>query len=370
MPTIYTGHARSGAPMAQLDVLTDYVTFFENYKPARVAAAETKEQKDAIKQRLLIGAIAGQMKPNSPHGNDNVMGRDLIPLDFDHIDNEAAFLDSIHSKLDSRFGYVLYKTYSYRPDNVRYRLLIPLDRMVKRENEFKAIMQVLARILETDLDDASTVWGQIFFLPVVTEYNGVNFLTTNRGAPLVVNSWLSNILQLPEYQDAKEKLLERPKVAYQAPQYKQPLGFALDELAAGMATRAHYLAVVQFFTNIGMSAAEIAPWLDYFDSIQTAPPVRTKTEPNVTPMRPKKRGYWAEMFNLIINGSDEGDRNKTMFNFAAFLLDQMVLAPTLVKFTGDADDRNRPPMGTTELTRTLNSALRRKKMNDDRSSRN
>lgn len=382
MPSLYVGHAQSGAPMIEYTLHDDYLTAFANFKPQVIRAAtdeihivngERLTDKDYKKHYLLNGAIGGGMIPNSAHSDKNVLGRDILPLDFDDVPDEVAFLDSIHDKLNSRgFGYVLYKTFSYRADNIRYRLLIPLSKMVtrNRKQEFKAIMEVLAKILGTELDDASTRWGQIFFLPVRTEYNADNLIEVHHGYPLVVDSWIEKILTMPEYQPVKTELLAKPKAAYAPPTYKKPLGFALDRIAAGTANPKDYTQVGKLFTNIGMSVGEIERWYQYFETLQPTPLRKRAADPNSdTITRPEKRKTWANMFRDIIDGLDDHEgRNNTMFNFSSFLLDQRVKAETLLRFVEDANARNRPPMGK-EFIDTIDSALKRKEREDHKQSR-
>lgn len=370
MVTLYVGHAQSHAPMTQYDYPGEYVDLFRELKPQEVPAAVDDTDKTQKKHFILTGAIGGKMKPNSAHANSNTLGRDLLPLDFDSIDDETSFLQSIHDKLDGRMSYVLYKTFSYRPDNVRYRLLVPLDRMITRPEEFNAIMAVLARVLHTELDEASTRWGQIFFLPVKTEYNADSLIQVHDGFPLIVDSWLEKILKTPELQPIKEALVATPKVAYAPPAHETKMGFALDRIAAGSATLDDLKTLGRFFDNIGMTGGEKERWFRYFESLQPEP-LRTHQSnvDNDTAVRPEQRHRWATMFRDIIDGLAEHDgRNDTMFIFASYLLDERVKAETFAKFTTDANQRNRPPMGN-EFIETINSAIERKEREEHRKNR-
>lgn len=379
MVTLYLGHAQTGAPMVQYDYPADYLTLFSNYPPQQIPAATDEihevrgdkiDDKNYKKHYQLLGAIGGKMRPRSRHSNENTLGRDILPLDFDSINDEAAFLNRIQSKLTRvGMGYVLYKTFSYRPDNIRYRLLIPLDRMITRPEEYKAIMQVLARMLGTELDEFSTHWGQIFFMPVQTENNAEDLIRVVQGYPLVVDSWLEKILTIPDYQSIKSEMIAPPKVAYEPPKHEKPLGFALDRIAAGKAQRGDYEMVGKFFTNIGMSRGEIERWYEYFDGLQIYSNRIRRFSPNdPTVIYPKKRKSWAIMFRDIIDGlGDHEGRNNTMFNFASFLLDERVKSETLERFVTDANYRNQPPMGEEFLT-TISSAIKRKVREDHRRS--
>lgn len=380
MPTLYRGHAQSSVPMVAIKLpAPDYLTYFDrSFRPFRIPAAtdeihsikhangntETLTDKDYKKHYKLFGAIGGEMKPGTKHSDGNTLGRDLMPLDFDSIPDEAKFLQSIHDKLDTHsIGYVLYKTFSYRPDNVRYRLLVPLSRMVTRPNEFKAIMIVLAKMLGTELDPASTRWGQIFFLPTMTENNSENFMRVHQGAPIVVNSWIERTIKDTDLLEAKKQLLQ-PTGHYTAPKIKTPLGFALDRIVAGQATPSDYLTMTHRLWRCNLSSAEIYPWYEYFNTLQPKPLKFDELAARQYDRGPKKA--WGNMFVAMINGTDEHDiqagtaRNGTMFNFAAFLLDQRVKQETLFRLIEDLNDRNRPPLNSNELTSIINSALRRK----------
>ncbi|WDF82053.1 primase C-terminal domain-containing protein [Lacticaseibacillus pabuli] len=365
MPTLYFGHAKTKAPMREVDIPDDYLHFFaNNYRPLRLKAATSDADKKTKKDTLLWGALGGKMIPNSVHGNTNTLGRDLLPLDFDNIADEGEFLKSIHDNLDSRFGYVLYKTFSYAPDNVRYRLLIPLDRLVTRENEFKALMTVIAKTLGVELDPASTTWGQLFFLPTLTESNENDFMIVHTGDSLFVNAWIEQILKKTDLLDVKKQLLT-VKSAYQAPKFKTPLGFALDHIVEGQASNEDYLKMQRRLWYSKLSSAEIYPWYEYFNTLQPKP---LKFEQmNAREYDRGEKPKWGLMFMALINGTDEHDnstgnaRNGYMFNFVAFLLDQQVKMETLIRLVEDLNERNRPPLSSNELNGIVNSALRRKR---------
>lgn len=369
MPSLYVGHVKSKAPMRQIDIPTDYLTYFRTFHPLQVAAATDKDDKDHKKQYVLNGAVGGEMIPNSGHGDHNTLGRDVLPLDFDRIVDEGKFLDAVAGKLDPRrIGYVLYKTFSYRPNNVRYRLLVPLDRMVTRRAEYQALMNALARALGAELDKASTPWGQVFFLPVQTEYNATDLIRVHDGDPLIISNQLKAVLM---NHDDTAATLTKPTATYQAPRHKTPLGFSLDRIAQGTAKKSDYKDVSRFFTNIGMTEAEKFRWLDYFDSIQVTPPDRGDPI-GIVDVRFRKRKYWADMLTTMIDGADEGEtvgytqtgdkrmaRNYTMFNFVSFLTDQHVEAATITQFANDLNDRNRPPLPPHELNGIFLSVMKR-----------
>lgn len=378
MPLLYIGHARGNTPMKEVEIATDYLTFFKSFKPQQVAAAthsmrkmlhgDAETDKDFKKHYVLNGAIGGLMVPNSRHSNEATRGRDILPLDFDHIENEQEFLDSLRTKLGAvNIGYVLYKTFSYRTDNVRYRLLIPLDRMITSPTEFRALMEAMAKVLGTELDEASTHWGQIFFLPVETENNSTNLIRVVDGNPWVISEELKGKI-MSNVKDSAP--LKKPVARYQTPKYKTRLGFALDHLADGTANKNTYKQLMRFFYNIGMSSNESLEWLDYFDTLQQTPPDRLKPTNVVDLPSQKKRLYWADMFTTMIRGARKtvDQRNVTMFNFISFLLDQKVVADTVIQFTNDLNARNKPPMSTSELETIINSAIKRMEANSNEQS--
>ncbi|EPC75583.1 replication protein, phage-plasmid associated, partial [Lacticaseibacillus paracasei subsp. paracasei Lpp126] len=286
------GKAGNSYPMQAVQFKEDYLTYFrdnfvvpheEAALPGKIRNLEnyyhtttTITDKDYKKRYRLPAAIAGDMKPDSGHSDANTLGRDLLPLDFDDIKDEGDFLYQIYYSLARvGIGFIIYKTFSYRPDNVRYRVLIPLSRMVTDKNEFKALMMALAATFHIKLDPAATRWGQVFILPVMTEDNTINFMTVHEGYPLVVDSILERILKNEQLAPVKQALLAQPTAEYQAPMLKTALASEWDDIVDGTLvggyTETHF-----FMTRIGMSNGEIEAWLKYFDTLVPHPQTRKK----------------------------------------------------------------------------------------------
>jgi hypothetical protein len=192
MNTLYTATITPNSEPMEAVQVSNYLTYFSNYQPQKVAAATSDADKQRKKKHIITGAIGGKMQPNSKRSNSAMIGRDLLALDFDSIPREALFLKRIKLLGAQGVGYVLYKTFSYTPDNPRYRVLVPLDRLAN-EQEWRTVSVAVSKALGEYLDPAALTWSQIFLMPAETEHNAVNLLTIHDGSPVPVDKLLTNI---------------------------------------------------------------------------------------------------------------------------------------------------------------------------------
>ncbi|SHJ99389.1 Virulence-associated protein E [Hathewaya proteolytica DSM 3090] len=108
-----------------------------------------KKEKGRIKN-CKGGFVGGKLKEDGPRNKSTIETRDLLTLDIDHCQND------IWPTIE-KFGKVccMYSTHSHRADNVRLRLIIPLDRDVKPE-EYEAISRMVAYKIGIEIFDTTT----------------------------------------------------------------------------------------------------------------------------------------------------------------------------------------------------------------------
>lgn len=380
MPTMYISKARTLRPMLCQDVDSYTGAFRELATDIPFVPAATDEiheitirgklekvtDKDYKKWFVLNGFIGGEMIPDRPHKDEFVIYRDILPIDLDDLtaEDEPDILAKVNHLTQGRgYSLIVYKTFSYRDYNPRYRLLFPLDRPVNK-SEYLSLLYGIAETLEIKADFKAKAWSQIAFLPVATEYNQENLLQIYEGRPIPVDVFLAKILTQPAYKKAASQL--KPKKRYKSNKGKQAIGFALDKLVQGNATQNDWSNVDRFFANIGMYVNEREAWAQYFSEMNRYDFQNTARNR----ANGKERGTWAEVFSSVLDGIDEGGngtltasgerlgRNNSFYILACFLTKQLVEYETLDFLMKDLNERNRPPMTEAELVTIQNSAVK------------
>lgn len=117
------------------------------------AAEYVKMPKDEKGRRKDVGGFVGGYIPNNGRRiREEVKERYLITLDADSPSEDFI------SNLDLELGdmeYVLYSTHSHTPDNPRYRVIIPTDR-VMTPDEYQAVSRRIADDIGIESFDSST----------------------------------------------------------------------------------------------------------------------------------------------------------------------------------------------------------------------
>ena len=110
-----------------------------------------KSKQDNLKD---VGGFVGGMLLNGRRSKTNVVGRDLITLDFDNILNGGT--DEILKKLNAlSCAYAVYSTRKHSFYQPRLRIVIPTDRTVQAE-EYEPIARKLAQYIGIEYADSST----------------------------------------------------------------------------------------------------------------------------------------------------------------------------------------------------------------------
>lgn len=159
------------------------IDFFKQYQPKKIIFPGDVEEQKKIKTQQVEGMISGEMKA-LVRKNDNVVSRDCILLDLDDVVvSENDLVEAIYHKF-KEIDYVLYPTISHGIKGVRYRLVIPLSQSVG-EQGYKLLINFLSnKILNgviREADQSNTTWSQIQLLPVLTQYVTKEQIIISRG---------------------------------------------------------------------------------------------------------------------------------------------------------------------------------------------
>lgn len=151
----------------------DIIEYLAEYEPQQVHVSSDKEQQKKIKTTVLQGFICGEMNALI-RKTENVSSRDALILDLDDVIISADELKKeIHRKF-SKYSYALFPSVSNGLKGVRYRLVLPLDKSVKRAEYSLLVKFFNERVLQGIInipDKSNVVWSQIQLLPVITQYH-------------------------------------------------------------------------------------------------------------------------------------------------------------------------------------------------------
>lgn len=147
--------------------------FLKDYKPNRVTIAGlTNKEKDNLKKKQDY-FISGAMSTKS-RKSEAIKERDVLPIDMDAI-KSGVTEEQLRELAEAMPASVaLYPTISNSENELRYRLLIPLDKGVDKASYEMLVRYIcekyLADIIEK-MDTSNTTWSQVMGLPILTEFN-------------------------------------------------------------------------------------------------------------------------------------------------------------------------------------------------------
>lgn len=121
-------------------------------------------------------AFSGKLKDNI-RNNENVMNRDVIALDLDFLTKDIDD-HNIYSKLKellNNFEWYLYPSISNGFKGVRYRLVIPVNRPLESNADYRTVISFLNdRLLHKNIlagvDNSNKTWSQVFGLPIANQF--------------------------------------------------------------------------------------------------------------------------------------------------------------------------------------------------------
>ncbi|MDQ8460617.1 primase alpha helix C-terminal domain-containing protein [Enterococcus faecium] len=167
---IYIGKVRPSIMEPPID--KSIIQFFSEYVPLQITVSDDSEERKKLKTIGIDGFIAGEMKALM-RKNENLVNRDCLILDLDDvIVSETDLIGAIKQKL-AQFAYVLYPSISHGLKGVRYRLVIPLDKPIN-EQDYKLLVYFFSnKILDGIIhhaDQSNLTWSQIQLLPALTQF--------------------------------------------------------------------------------------------------------------------------------------------------------------------------------------------------------
>jgi putative DNA primase/helicase len=141
--------------------------------------------------------MAGTLEPKVRNDN-NFKAASLLFVDFDHIPDEAKFLEGVKSKLNS-FQYLLYPSISYGQagKGARYHLILNLSHPLQQQEHDRKLTKApltgyVCDLLGMTPDTAMNTWSQLFGAPTLTPANkGKGFVNLD-GEPLDVDKVIAN----------------------------------------------------------------------------------------------------------------------------------------------------------------------------------
>lgn len=203
---IYINTVQTNRPMKEIKTARDF-TFFKDYKPQRFEYPTNEDEEKAIKLFKMNIVIAGQMTGNLKRNNENVFSRSLLLLDFDDIhESEATFLSKVNEILKG-CNYCLYPTLKYKEDNIRYRLVLELDRSVNASEYEKLLFGISLELgVNFTFDSSNKTWSQGQGAPVITQYSEhVSRIYHDQGEAIPADLFLQKITNSKEYKRELEK---------------------------------------------------------------------------------------------------------------------------------------------------------------------
>jgi len=142
--------------------------------------AMTKAQRIEVKDvGFFIGGLAQKRK---------VLYRQMLALDIDDADENT--LTKLRTWLKDK-TYILHSTHSSTPEQPRYRVVAPFDRVVQAD-EYGAIMRILHDIFSMPLDVGTFDFNRVMFFPSVPK-DVDYFFETEKGEPLAVDELLESL---------------------------------------------------------------------------------------------------------------------------------------------------------------------------------
>lgn len=136
--TVAELYDRIKTPVRSTETLAEYMA---------LKKAQQDEKKD-------VGGFVGGPLSGPRRKTANVLGRDLVTLDFDNIPGWGA--DGIYQRLDALgYSYAVYSTRKHAANKPRLRVLLPLDRTATPE-EYEPVARRLAQQIGIGMADPTT----------------------------------------------------------------------------------------------------------------------------------------------------------------------------------------------------------------------
>ncbi|WP_407892520.1 phage/plasmid primase, P4 family [Lacticaseibacillus sp. N501-2] len=179
---------RDRAQESDFEAVLDYVLH-----PDNVNTTDLEQYKANTATYLMAGTLEPAIRNDA-----NFKAASLLFVDFDHIGDEAKFLQVVKDKL-SALQYLLYPSISYgqADKGARYHLVLNLSHpLQQQEHDRKLTKEPLTAyvcgLLGMKSDSAMNTWSQLFGAPTLTTTNTGHEIVHTDGKPLDVDSIVAN----------------------------------------------------------------------------------------------------------------------------------------------------------------------------------
>lgn len=168
-----------------------------------------KANKEKQQNPAILGGMCEWSTENGRYknGSEKVINRQLLILDCEHITDNAYFTQRVWELLKKTYktAYVRYTTMSCTELDRRYRIIIPLNRVVNAE-EYSAIARSLMLDIKPEFfDPVSALMTQWMFLPANKDEFGTLYMgQCFDGDPMDVDAMLQMIAKNKEHYDSYE----------------------------------------------------------------------------------------------------------------------------------------------------------------------
>lgn len=148
---------------------------FYNWLSQPKVVGEEEKQKE-------VNGLFVSGKVNGHRNDDNVEHKNILVLDVDDLPPGYDLYDSFSNQF--KFAFAMYSTWSHTEDNGRYRLLIPINRNISKEQYRVMVKQLVNHFQIPGIDAVSDRASHSFARPIIANENSP-FVFKYQDAPVM-----------------------------------------------------------------------------------------------------------------------------------------------------------------------------------------
>lgn len=141
---------------------------------------------------VLYGDVADSDSYEKYRKDANIIGRSVITLDYDVINDFKGLYNAICKQLED-YAWAFHTTYSHTTEKPRIRLMIPLNKPVSAD-DYRKYAKILAIYIGFEVDESSFVPSQAMALPVKRDKDAV-FIIRYNDAPAIESDDLEKMVK-------------------------------------------------------------------------------------------------------------------------------------------------------------------------------
>ena len=151
----------------------DLMQFFLEYEPSYFEVSKDPLTQKELKTKKVECFISGEFK-ELVRNDENLLSRDALVIDIDHTElGELELIQTINQRI-GKLNYVLYPSLNNGIKGVRYRLVVPLDQSIGKE-DYKLLVKYFSLVILNGIlskvDESNFSFSQLQALPVLTHEN-------------------------------------------------------------------------------------------------------------------------------------------------------------------------------------------------------